>query len=192
MDWKGFEAAGSSFRSHKKPAAVCLPSIARLCRTSHRNQHIAPTGDGLAASTWFADESAFTYPRVNFSTYSNERALIAFNRAEFVECTLRPGALVIVGSGAPRNVTDMIQNKDSYSWYSEAYLKDGTVRVKPEGTIIDMYQEAEPQFVQYIFNPALATKHCSYWEMDTDDVWNSKEKNEEVPFLKNGKYLLEQ
>jgi len=86
----------------------------------------------------------------------------------------------------------MIQNKDSYSWYSEAYLKDGTVRVKPEGTIIDMYQEAEPQFVQYIFNPALATKHCSYWEMDTDDVWNSKEKNEEVPFLKNGKYLLEQ
>ena len=58
-------------------------------------------------------------------------------------------------------------------------------------TIVE-YQEAEPQFVQYIFNPVLATEKCSYWELDDKDLWNSMKENEATPFLKNGKYLLEQ
>jgi len=131
---------------------------------------------------WWADSWAFTDPFVSFTEYSNERMALAFRKTEFAKCTLKPGALVVVGSGAYRNTSMQATHYDR---------EHGTTwgnPLVPADTYIDEMQIPDARFLQYIFKVQDAAQDCFYWPLDSENMWKSM-RGEGTQFLKNGEYV---
>jgi len=132
------------------------------------------SGTGDFWNSWFVDKAALTQPLVNFSTYSNDRAAICSAKDILVECTLQPGALIVVGSGGWRDTTGKTTGKESGCDNTVHGLSD--LQVPPA------------KFLQYVFDVQTAAKHCFYYGLDSNDLWNSLAGNK-TQFLMNGEYV---
>merc|ERR1712176_934426 len=93
---------------------------------------------------------------------------------DFVKCTLKPGALVIVGSGGWRNTAT--------SGYA------GEDSIIPAGTHIDEKQEPDAKWLQYIVHPKTQAADCYRYKLDADDMWNSM-NGTEIHTVQDGEYI---
>lgn len=127
------------------------------------------SGEGDFWNAWFMDRSALTQPDINFTTYSNDRAAVCWPKDSFVKCSMKPGALLVVGSGGWRNTNGTESGCSYYDAISEI-------------------QSPPANFLQYVFDVRTAAKDCFYYELDFSNLSNSMERKG-TQFLMNGTYV---
>eukprot|EP00927_Polykrikos_kofoidii_P049763 TRINITY_DN43778_c0_g1_i1.p1 TRINITY_DN43778_c0_g1~~TRINITY_DN43778_c0_g1_i1.p1 ORF type:complete len:296 (+),score=21.40 TRINITY_DN43778_c0_g1_i1:23-889(+) len=107
-----------------------------------------------ASGVWFADHRAFQNPSVNMTQYSDDRVALCWKYSVFVKCRMKPGALLIVGTGGSRNTT---------AGGCTSGAKDGIAKV----------QTPHPMYLQYVCHPNECASACWSYSLNTSDLWAS-------------------
>lgn len=113
---------------------------------------------------WFADVTAIDDPRVDFVTYSNNRMAMCWEQHHLMRCRMKPGAVMVAGSGAWRDTS-----------LGDCNLKaaDGIKEI----------QTPDPKYLQYVFDLKNAAAECSYYSMNSADILKSMEGEAEQFWL---------
>jgi len=136
-------------------------------------------------SPWFVDaETIADHPDLN--TYQNDKVATCFDWTYWMECKIRKGAVMVVGSGAPRNCSvDMVTSRpgflhaDGPSCVPAAFHNESQSYCYPTNPAIKEYQEPSNSILQYVMTPMLEgsvlqnIESCKVCELDVDDVTKS-------------------
>merc|ERR1712048_624695 len=138
-------------------------------------------------SPWFVDaQSIADHPDLN--KYQNDIVATCFDWSYWMECKIRPGTVMVVGSGAPRNCSAAMnaswpgilnEHNDGPSCVDQAAANSSQSYCYPTNPAIKEYQEPSNSILQYVMTPMLEgsvlqnIESCKVCELDVDDVTKS-------------------
>lgn len=140
-------------------------------------------------SPWFVDaQSIADHPDLN--KYQNDIVATCFDWSYWMECKIRPGTVMVVGSGAPRNCSAAMnaswpgilnEHNDGPSCVDQAAANSSQSYCYPTNPAIKEYQEPSNAILQYVMTPMLEhvgpleqnIELCNVCELNVDDVTQS-------------------
>merc|ERR1712151_440987 len=137
---------------------------------------------------WFIDESVLS-DSPNLSTYQNDKVATCFDWTWWVSCQVKKGAIMVVGSGAPRNCS--INASPVFPGYLNTpgnscsnISEDGQSFCSEYNPAIKEYQEVDATILQYVMPPMTEDDEnivsCTACKIDVNDVARSCETNPET------------